>query len=193
MTVPDGGLGNHYFGAVAICKPNSTWQKEVPTQHWHGGSHIQHPLRWRLQFASLRCLKCRGFFGMLWLQGRPRKNMKPHISWPPRWNTLFIVEVLYGSFPLLRLARQAPCQRWRNKICHCVLPAHAGDCLPAFPPARRVVRWALLKGRSSGAAAKQFGPPMPFGHSTPFPFKAVPPPPPPPPLGLSCMTSSMVY
>ena len=100
-----------------------------------------------------------------------------------------IVEVLYGSFPLLRLARQSPCQRWRNKICHCVLPAHAGDCLPAaFPPARRVVRWALLKGRSSGAAAKQFGPPMPFGHSTPFPFKAVPPP-----LGLSCMTSSMVY
>ena len=43
---------------------------------------------------------------------------------PPRWKIQHFVEVLYGNFPLLKLARQSPCQRWRNKICHCVLPAH---------------------------------------------------------------------
>ena len=127
MTVPDGGLGNHYFGAVAICQPTSPWQKEVPIQHWHGGISHTTSAKMETPICQLAVLEVSWFFFcMLWLQGRHRIDMKPHIYWPPRWNTLLLK--CYMEAPLssgLRLARQSPCQRWRNKICHCVLPAHA--------------------------------------------------------------------
>ena len=90
---------------------------------------------------------------------------------PPRWKIQHFVEVLNGNFPLLKLARQSPCQRWRNKICHCVLPAHAGDCLPALLAASRR-QPGLVKRSIIWSSRKAVRPPRyHLATQLPFPLK----------------------